>query len=125
VCGAMRGEVLTLSLQMYGCRVVQKALEVCKGEELVEIVAALEGAALKCVKDQVKGGLWLESWTCVRSQRPPCSDLSPWGGRSTYVDQFIYTCLSTAYQLSDIFLIRSIAAVASAFCCNATRCHSS
>lgn len=29
VAAAMQGRVMALSLQMYGCRVVQKALEVC------------------------------------------------------------------------------------------------
>jgi len=37
---------------MYGCRVIQKALESVGGEQQVEIVRELDGHVLKCVKDQ-------------------------------------------------------------------------
>lgn len=37
---------------MYGCRVIQKALESVSGEQQVEIVRELDGHVLKCVKDQ-------------------------------------------------------------------------
>lgn len=37
---------------MYGCRVIQKALESISGEQQVEIVRELDGHVLKCVKDQ-------------------------------------------------------------------------
>jgi pumilio RNA-binding family len=51
---AMRGQVLQLSMQMYGCRVVQKALEVCSDEAREEMVEELiGGGALECVRDQV------------------------------------------------------------------------
>lgn len=48
----VRGHVLPLALQMYGCRVIQKALESISGEQQVEIVRELDGHVLKCVKDQ-------------------------------------------------------------------------
>lgn len=44
--------MLPLALQMYGCRVIQKALESVSGEQQVEIVRELDGHVLKCVKDQ-------------------------------------------------------------------------
>jgi len=44
--------VLTLSLQMYGCRVVQKALEVISPEQQAQLVKELEGHVMKCIKDQ-------------------------------------------------------------------------
>lgn len=44
--------MLPLALQMYGCRVIQKALESVGGEQQVEIVRELDGHVLKCVKDQ-------------------------------------------------------------------------
>lgn len=44
--------MLPLALQMYGCRVIQKALESISGEQQVEIVRELDGHVLKCVKDQ-------------------------------------------------------------------------
>ena len=49
----VRGHVLPLALQMYGCRVIQKALESIPPEMQVEIVKELDGHVLKCVKDQV------------------------------------------------------------------------
>ncbi len=48
----VRGHVLPLALQMYGCRVIQKALESISGEQQVEIVKELDGHVLKCIKDQ-------------------------------------------------------------------------
>ena len=37
---------------MYGCRVIQKALESIPGDQQKIIIAELEGNVLKCVKDQ-------------------------------------------------------------------------
>jgi pumilio RNA-binding family len=48
----VRGHVLPLALQMYGCRVIQKALESISPEQQQEIVRELDGHVLKCVKDQ-------------------------------------------------------------------------
>lgn len=48
----MRGHVLALALQMYGCRVIQKALESIPTEQQQEVVRELDGHVLKCVKDQ-------------------------------------------------------------------------
>ncbi|KAA8495083.1 Pumilio-like 2 [Porphyridium purpureum] len=48
----LRGRMLTLSLHMYGCRVVQKALEVLGAEERAVLVAELNGHVLKCIRDQ-------------------------------------------------------------------------
>ncbi|MFT7813230.1 pumilio homolog 1 isoform X4 [Arapaima gigas] len=50
----IRGHVLSLALQMYGCRVIQKALEFVPSEQQVisEMVRELDGHVLKCVKDQ-------------------------------------------------------------------------
>lgn len=44
--------MLPLALQMYGCRVIQKALESIPPEQQQEIVRELDGHVLKCVKDQ-------------------------------------------------------------------------
>jgi len=49
---ALVGHVLQLSLQMYGCRVVQKALEVISPEQQALLVKELEGHVMKCIKDQ-------------------------------------------------------------------------
>ncbi|KAJ1569158.1 Pumilio 2, partial [Nowakowskiella sp. JEL0078] len=48
----MEGHVLSLSLQMYGCRVVQKALEHVLTDQQAALIHELDGNVLKCVKDQ-------------------------------------------------------------------------
>lgn len=48
----VKGHVLPLALQMYGCRVIQKALESIPPEQKQHIVMELDGHVLKCVKDQ-------------------------------------------------------------------------
>ncbi|CAB4061671.1 PUM [Lepeophtheirus salmonis] len=48
----LRSHVQPLALQMYGCRVIQKALESITLEQQKLIIAELEGNVLKCVKDQ-------------------------------------------------------------------------
>jgi len=48
----MKGKVVDLSMQMYACRVVQKALEHVLVEQQAELVKELEPEILKVVKDQ-------------------------------------------------------------------------
>uniref|UniRef100_A0A4W4GNL5 Pumilio homolog 1 n=1 Tax=Electrophorus electricus TaxID=8005 RepID=A0A4W4GNL5_ELEEL len=48
----IRGHVLSLALQMYGCRVIQKALEFIPSDQQSDMVRELDGHVLKCVKDQ-------------------------------------------------------------------------
>ena len=48
----LSGRVLPLALQMYGCRVIQKALEVLDVEGKRALVDELEGHVLTCVHDQ-------------------------------------------------------------------------
>jgi len=45
-------QVLSLSLQMYGCRIVQKALEELDEASQMRIVAQLDGSIPRCVRDQ-------------------------------------------------------------------------
>ena len=49
---AIKGHVMNLAMQMYGCRVIQKALESVPAESQLEIINELSGQVLKCVKDQ-------------------------------------------------------------------------
>lgn len=49
---AIHGNVLKLALQMYGCRVIQKALESLDRENQMEIIKEMSSQVLKCVKDQ-------------------------------------------------------------------------
>lgn len=52
LANAIKGSVLRLALQTYGCRVIQKAVEVVSPEHQLMIVHELEGAIQKCVRDQ-------------------------------------------------------------------------
>lgn len=65
---------------MYGCRVIQKALEVIGVQRLLALVSEFEGHVLKCVHDQngnhviqkcievlslkVRRGRALKAWVC-------------------------------------------------------------
>lgn len=48
----MQGEVLQLSLQMYGCRVVQKALESLDDEDFTPLMVEFHHNVLSCIHDQ-------------------------------------------------------------------------
>lgn len=50
----LKGSVLRLGLQTYGCRVIQKAIEVISPNAQLMILRELEGAVQKCVRDQSK-----------------------------------------------------------------------
>uniref|UniRef100_A0A8C6TL91 Pumilio RNA-binding family member 2 n=1 Tax=Neogobius melanostomus TaxID=47308 RepID=A0A8C6TL91_9GOBI len=66
----IRGHVLPLALQMYGCRVIQKALESISSEQQVisDIVRELDGHVLKCVKDQNGNHVVQKCIECVQPQ---------------------------------------------------------
>ena len=48
----MRNHVLALSMQIYGCRVVQKALEHILTDQQAQLVSELKEKVMICVKDQ-------------------------------------------------------------------------
>jgi len=50
--GTLKGNMLLLSLQMYGCRVVQKALESLDYEDLCELLQEFDSYVLTCIQDQ-------------------------------------------------------------------------
>ncbi|XP_068253675.1 pumilio homolog 2 isoform X5 [Nyctibius grandis] len=64
------GHVLPLALQMYGCRVIQKALESISPDQQVinEMVKELDGHVLKCVKDQNGNHVVQKCIECVQPQ---------------------------------------------------------
>ncbi|XP_068017425.1 pumilio homolog 2 isoform X6 [Melanerpes formicivorus] len=66
----IRGHVLPLALQMYGCRVIQKALESIAPDQQVinEMVKELDGHVLKCVKDQNGNHVVQKCIECVQPQ---------------------------------------------------------
>ncbi|XP_036891376.1 pumilio homolog 2 isoform X3 [Sturnira hondurensis] len=66
----IRGHVLPLALQMYGCRVIQKALESIASDQQVisEMVKELDGHVLKCVKDQNGNHVVQKCIECVQPQ---------------------------------------------------------
>lgn len=50
--GNLTGHVLDLSLQLYGCRVIQKAFEITDIDQKIEMAKELGSNLLKCVCDQ-------------------------------------------------------------------------
>lgn len=48
----IRGQVLNLSFNMYGCRVVQKALDVVDEDAKMDIAEEMRGSVLQCIHDQ-------------------------------------------------------------------------
>uniref|UniRef100_A0A8D2CT54 PUM-HD domain-containing protein n=1 Tax=Sciurus vulgaris TaxID=55149 RepID=A0A8D2CT54_SCIVU len=64
----IRGHVLPLALQMYGCRVIQKALESISSDQQSEMVKELDGHVLKCVKDQNGNHVVQKCIECVQPQ---------------------------------------------------------
>ncbi|MQM12111.1 hypothetical protein Taro_045024 [Colocasia esculenta] len=67
--GQLIGHVLPLSLQMYGCRVIQKALEVVDVEQQTKIVLELDGSIMKCVRDQNGNHVIQKCIECVPQER--------------------------------------------------------
>jgi len=49
----IKGNIFTLSLQQYSCRVLQKFIEVSQNDIRQEICNDLQGHVIQCVKDQV------------------------------------------------------------------------
>ncbi|KAL7607467.1 hypothetical protein Lser_V15G18976 [Lactuca serriola] len=66
LAGQLIGHVLPLSLQMYGCRVIQKALEVVEVDQQTEMVAELDASIMKCVRDQNVVSLSSHPYGCRR-----------------------------------------------------------
>lgn len=52
IAECLEERVLPLSLQMYGCRVIQKALEWCDESLRVKLIKELHGNVIRCVRDQ-------------------------------------------------------------------------
>ncbi|KAL9270900.1 Pumilio homolog 6, chloroplastic-like protein [Drosera capensis] len=48
----LKGQILSLSMQMYGCRVIQKALDVIEVDQKAELARELDGHIMRCVHDQ-------------------------------------------------------------------------
>ena len=43
-----------MALQMYGCRVMQKALEVLEVDTQCKLISELDQNVMRCVRDQVR-----------------------------------------------------------------------
>ncbi|KAK4758017.1 hypothetical protein SAY87_019318 [Trapa incisa] len=65
----LTGHVLPLSLQMDGCRVIQKALEVIEIDLQTQMVAELDGYVMKCVRDQNGNHVIQKCIECVPRDR--------------------------------------------------------
>lgn len=71
----MRGHVLDLTLQMYGCRVVQKALECLDAEAHAVILSELRippRSIVRCVKDQNGNHVIQKCIECIDSSLTRC-----------------------------------------------------
>ncbi|XP_062230096.1 pumilio homolog 3-like [Phragmites australis] len=68
VISRLIGNVLTLSLHMYGCRVVQKAFEICDMDQKVEMARELGSKAQKCARDQYANHVIQKCMECVPPQ---------------------------------------------------------
>jgi hypothetical protein len=62
-------QVLQLSLQLYSCRVIQKALEILPLDQKIAMVHELDGHLMRCVRDQ-NGNHVIQK---VRHRRGQCS----------------------------------------------------
>jgi len=66
------GCVLVLSLQMYGCRVIQKASEVVDVVQQTQLVSELDGHVMRCVRDQNGNHVIQKCIECVPPDRMQC-----------------------------------------------------
>ena len=51
-CSQLPEKLNGVSLQMYGCRVIQKAVEVVDTDQQLKLVQELDGHVMRCVLDQ-------------------------------------------------------------------------
>ncbi|KAJ1453619.1 putative RNA binding protein [Pelagophyceae sp. CCMP2097] len=51
VAEALKGQAVALSLHVYGCRVIQKALEALPAAQAIEVIKEFQGNVLLCVHD--------------------------------------------------------------------------
>ncbi|KAJ6983397.1 pumilio [Populus alba x Populus x berolinensis] len=65
----LTGHVLPLSLQMYGCRVIQKALEMIDVDRQTQMVVELDGSVIKCIRDQNGNHVIQKCIECVQEDR--------------------------------------------------------
>uniref|UniRef100_A0ACD5Z088 Uncharacterized protein n=1 Tax=Avena sativa TaxID=4498 RepID=A0ACD5Z088_AVESA len=67
----LSGHILNLSCQMYGCRVVQKVIEVVDMDRKIDIVNELKNSVLKCINDQNGNHVIQKCIECVPEDRIP------------------------------------------------------
>ena len=67
----IQGKILALSLQMYGCRVIQKALELFNTSQQVSIAHELEDHVMQCVRDQNGNHVIQKCIECIPSDLIP------------------------------------------------------
>lgn len=61
--------MLSLALQMYGCRVMQKALEVLEVDTQCSLISELDGNIMRCVRDQNGNHVVQKIIECVPTER--------------------------------------------------------
>ncbi|RXI09700.1 hypothetical protein DVH24_014718 [Malus domestica] len=65
----LAGQMLPLSLQMYGCRVIQKALEVIELDQKIQLVHELDGHVMICVRDQNGNHVIQKCIECIPTEK--------------------------------------------------------
>ncbi|KAF8407346.1 hypothetical protein HHK36_006474 [Tetracentron sinense] len=65
----LSGQIYPLSLQMYGCRVIQKALEVIELDQKTQLVHELDGHVMRCVEDQNGNHVIQKCIECVPTEK--------------------------------------------------------
>ncbi len=63
----LHGHVVEFAMQMYGCRVIQKALESVPLEAKIRIIGELRPYVMRCVKDQNGNHVIQKCIECVPS----------------------------------------------------------
>ena len=96
---------MDLATQMYGCRVIQKALEVISEEEQVALAKELEGQVLRCVRDQngnhviqkVCASPFLLSFVCAMKEMEKPYLMGFAHSLSPYFCLFLYLCAMNVF----------------------------
>ncbi|CAM8986493.1 unnamed protein product [Rhodiola kirilowii] len=65
----LSGQILPLSLQMYGCRVIQKALEVIEMDQKTQLMHELDGHVMRCVRDQNGNHVIQKCIECIPAEK--------------------------------------------------------
>lgn len=107
---ALTGNMVLLSLQMHGCRVVQKALESFDYDDLTELLQELDSCVLTCIQDQ-NGNHVMQKIIEVMSMK--ATEVEEMTG-----DHNLSTSMAAGMQ----FIVNDVLANISTLCCHPYGC---